>query len=164
LTYQPAWRGWHQDANAVVLAGTLGLLLQKKYTLTDDFWTHELRLSSNPDSKLIWQAGALYYDNKLANVNAVTLPQAPIPGLGFSANSKKHTTAAGIFTEATYPFADSWRATAGARFDHTKVVSLQDYTANGVTKSIPPDQQKQSFDNTTFKIRGEHDLTPSNLL
>lgn len=164
LTYQPAWRSWRQDANEVVSAGALGLLLQKKYTPKDDFWTHELRLSSNPDSKLIWQAGALYYDNKLENFNAVTLPQSPIPGLGFSADSEKHTTAAGIFTEATYPFSDAWRATAGVRFDHTKVVSLQDYTSNAVTKSIPPEQQENSFDNITYKIRAEHDLTPSNLI
>jgi iron complex outermembrane receptor protein len=36
--------------------------------------------------------------------------------------------------------------------------------SNGSTSTLPPDQTEPSFDNTTYKLRLETDLTPSNLL
>jgi iron complex outermembrane receptor protein len=162
LTYQPTYRTWDQDSTIIARGGPL-LLAQKQYTPKDDFWTHELRLASNPGSTLTWQVGALYYDNKLKNSNSVTLLDQGI--VAFAADTDKKTTAFGVFGEATYPIADSWRLTAGVRSDNTKVQTVEDYTSiTGQTIHISPEEGTRKFNNWTYKLRTEHDLTRTNLV
>jgi len=99
------------------------------------------------------------------------------------ADTTKKTTAAGIFGETTYPFAASWRVTAGVRYDYTRVETSQLYTSNlniGAnpppgspmfslpvlleTKALSGQEGTRRFYNLTYKARLEHDLTASNLL
>lgn len=163
LTYQPALRTWDQDAFIIANGGGGLLLRQTQYTPKDDFWTHELRLSSNPDSTLLWQVGALYYDNELTNSNAVRLINTDV--LAFAADTDKETTAVGVFGEATYPFADDWRLTVGVRNDQTEVQTELDYTSiTGQTLHISAEEGTRKFNNWTYKVRVEHDLTPTSLL
>jgi len=180
LTWQPAYRTWESHANSAS-AGP-GLDIASVIDVPRDrFHTEEVRLSSNPDSKLIWQVGAMYYDNSLAShtVTDVTLALPPPPLGPGPVRSRpldalvhdKTTTATGVFAEGTYPFADSWRATLGIRYDHTKVSVVEDYTAQ---QTLPPntisggrlsgDAGARSFDNVTYKARLEHDLTAANML
>lgn len=162
LSYQPALRTWEQDAQVSMVANG-NELLSTRIVPKDDFMTHELRLASAADSKLAWQVGTLYYDNDLESFASAFLPALNI--LTFAALTSKNTTASGVFGEATYPFTDTWRITAGARYDYTKVHTEQDYTGlTGVTRSIPADQQTHKFNNVTYKLRAEHDLAPENLL
>lgn len=172
LTYLPALRTWEQNAD-VILTGTFDAT-QFKRTPKDDFWTHEFRLASNPDSKLIWQTGALYYKNELENSNSFVF----INGAhAYISETEKKTDAIGVFGEATYPFMDSLRLTMGVRYDVTEVEVAQDYTANTtlvgnptglpenlVTASLPSDLGTQKFHNWTYKLRLEHDLTPANMM
>lgn len=170
LTYQPAYRTWESHADT---HSNTGAIIDSVIDVPRDrFHTEELRLSSNPDSKLIWQVGALYYKNSLSSHIVTTQDlfgtvTTPLDALVHD----KTTTATGAFAEATYPVTDSWRVTAGVRYDHTKVSLVEDYTAQS---SSPPfavnggtlsgDAGVREFDNTTYKVRLEHDLTPENML
>lgn len=162
LTYQPAFRTWEQDS-LIVAAGPGLLLNQIQLTPDDDFMTHELRLSSNPDSAIKWQVGSLYYRNELSNFNSVVFPQTG--QIAFAADTDKTTTATGIFGEATYPFTDATRVTAGVRYDRTKVETAQDYLSiTGSRVQISAQDGTREFNNWTFKLRGEHDVTPDSLV
>jgi outer membrane receptor protein involved in Fe transport len=165
LTYQPAYRTWTSDG----VAYTRGPAPPQNVDSTinvprDHFDTQELRLSSNPDSKLSWQAGAVYYDNSLSShlvVKLVSLGITPIDALV----REKTTSATGVFAEATYPVAESWRVTAGARYDQTKVSVVEDYASvTGVTQTLSGEAGTRRFNNFTYKARLEHDLTAQNLL
>jgi len=176
LTYLPAYRTYWQDGT--LAGGTPPLTIdQKSATPTDYFWTHELRLSSNPDSKIIWQVGGLYYDNKLENSN--TVRNSTLNVLAFSAATSKHTKAGGLFAQATYPFSDALRLTGGLRYDSTKVQVAESYTANptlvagypgppsdccNVTLKLAGAEGNRKFNNLTYKVRLDYDLTPSNLV
>jgi iron complex outermembrane receptor protein len=175
LTYLPAYRSYWQDATVAGGGNPAFRLSQRALTPSDYFWTHEVRLASNPDSKLIWQIGGLYYDNKLENSNTVRLLTPPV--LAFDAKTAKQTTAAGLFAQATWPFTDALRLTGGLRYDATKVQVEQVYTAN-VALAAPPggppeilsvgtiggDAGTRKFYNTNYKLRLEYDLTPSNMV
>jgi iron complex outermembrane receptor protein len=87
--------------------------------------------------------------------------------------TNKETRNWGAFAEATYPFTDTLRLTAGARYDDTYIQNNQIYTVNAApgllpevntTQSISGDEGTRKFNNATYKLRIETDLTPSNLL
>jgi iron complex outermembrane receptor protein len=181
LTYLPTLRTWWQDN--VTIAGSAGgpvpPISQTTSTPSDDFVTHELRLSSNPDSKLIWQIGGMYYDNHLDDSNTVRFVDG---ALAFAAAPlSKSTKEGGLFAQGTYPVTDTWRVTGGLRFDYTKVVTAESYTTNttlggppgpaGIglpevdsTLVLPASQGTSIFHDVTYKLRLEHDLTSKNLL
>jgi iron complex outermembrane receptor protein len=162
LTYIPAYRTWKQDAHVLSLGGVPEVEATAK-TPKDNFHTQELRLRSNKESPLQWQTGVAYYDNGLEDASQVNI--LPANSLAFRSFTKKQTTAMGVFAEATWAFAPTTRVTAGIRYDHTKVVTEQDYTSAAlVTKSLTADQGTRKFDNLTYKLRLEQDLTSANLL
>lgn len=172
LTYQPAYRSWVQEG-VLYAYGVLGYVTEPVTTPKDHFVTHELRLSSSPDSKLIWQVGTLYYDNDLENTNSVYLGPIDPAVLAYTDIVTKETKAFGTFAQATYPVTDTWRVTAGVRYDKTKVTATESYQLGpflvGPGPLPPPftlsgDQGKRDFSNWTYKLRLEHDLTTANLL
>jgi len=136
--------------------------------------THEVRLSSNPDSKLIWQVGAMHYSNQLENTNTVYLSATQDPTSWVYTDAvHKDTKAFGAFAQATYPVTDTWRVTAGVRYDKTKVdvnESFQQGPFLAGPGPLPPpltisgDAGKREFSNKTYKLRLEHDLSKDNLL
>lgn len=166
LTYIPAFRSWKQNG-ALVAAGPGFNINQTLLTPKDDFFTNELRLSSAADSKLVWQIGAMTYDNKLENTNQVNfaVPGAP---LAFRAVTQRHTRQLGIFGEVTYPVTDSVRLTGGLRYDKTKVNVAQEYTAGlpppPQTFTLPAAAGRLRFSNWTYKVRAEADVGEDNLL
>lgn len=164
LTYIPAVRKWEQDA--ILTLGPPLFAIQTVLTPESKFTTHELRFASDYESKLQWQFGASYYDNKLNDFNELTAyPPAVPPGLRFRSVTEKSTKAYGVFGEATWSFLPDTRLTAGLRYDHTEVQTNQDYTSILlITQSISGDAGFRDFDNVTYKARLEHDLTPSNLI
>jgi len=164
LTYQPAYRTFEENFAIPVSAGPV-TVRQSSSEPKDHFLTHELRLTSNPDSLLAWQLGTLYYNNDLSNTSNLVFVQPPL-GLAFNAViPRKATLAVGTFGEATYPFAKSWRVTLGARYDYTKVQVDEAYTSQTLTtQSIGGEAGTRRYYNATYKARLEHDLTAQNLL
>jgi iron complex outermembrane receptor protein len=132
-------------------------------TPKDHFHTQELRIRSNNDSPFQWQTGAMYYNNTLQDENEVRF----YPSSALLARSKtaKDTTAVGVFAETNWALTSATRLTAGARYDHTKVATEQDYTSQLlITKRLAGDEGIREFDNVTYKLRLEHDLTPANMI
>jgi iron complex outermembrane receptor protein len=185
LTYQGAVRTWEQYDYQFVGAfslpppvGFVGYIQQQIETPSDQFITHEVRLASNAESGIKWQTGVSYYNNKLENmnrneVNTGTPPHTLIARI----LTNKETEQYGVFGEATFPFTDSTRLTAGVRFDRTVVSPDLVNTTNLnfpfpttappndiVTLPISSDEAEQKFSNFTFKLRLEQDLTPSNMV
>ena len=173
ITYIPAYRTWYE--NAVLLLRGQYDANQTVYTPNDSFLTQELRIrSTDSGSKFTWQAGFLYYDNKLTNVDNQyhlnPLPGPPgvppiPPGYQFQSASNKSTIAEGGFAEGTYALTPADHLTAGIRYDHTQVLNTETYSVlGGPPKSLTGNQGLRNFNNFTYKVRLEHDLTPRNKL
>jgi iron complex outermembrane receptor protein len=170
LTYIPAVRTYTNVVSAdlsansacrtsttaqLAAAGNIICFTSVQKTPFDEFNTHEIRLASNPDSKLTWQAGGMYYLNNLRNHGEnnfvspvdgqnyygdsctyfIGPPGVPCTRGGtkysFYSNTVKRTEAISAFAEATYPFTDKFRFTGGLRYDDTKVGVKQFYYTTG---------------------------------
>ena len=163
LTWQPALRTYETNSTAFIRSG---LSLNQTVSVPHDrFHTEELRLASNPGSKLTWQVGGFYYQNGVSSSN-ITNIVFPFVGLAFNSQLKdKATTAASVFGEATYPIAEGWRITGGARYDDTNVAVNQYYTsATLITGHLFGDAGKSEFKNGTFRVRAEHDLAEQHMV
>jgi outer membrane receptor protein involved in Fe transport len=180
LTYMPTLRTWTQNSAVVTTGPGNSPLTQPDQTPFDQFVTQELRLASNADSKLIWQTGVFYYDNRLRDATALYFDSSG--ALAFGASNVRETRDWAVFGEATYPFLDRWRLTAGLRYDYTYVQNDEVYTSNlnlghGIpgtpTFSLPVDDVSETiagpaatrrFYDLTYKLRLEHDLSSDKLL
>jgi outer membrane receptor protein involved in Fe transport len=151
--------------------------------------THEIRWASNSESITSWLIGANYYKNTYDSIahtwqdhdlstNDPLSFNAPM----FSQYNKGSITNYGIFTEETFNLSDDMRVTAGLRYDKTKILNYAAYDFNtnlqgflvsfrpAITEYFPgpgpgvyrPD--KPTFDNVTYKLRFEYDLTPENMV
>lgn len=165
LSWLPAVRTWESAGTGYLEAPGMAPLKQTITTSPDRFDTQEVRLASANGSKIEWQLGALYYKNSLSNSNEVYL-LPPVNMLAFRSNTKKKVTEAdGVYGQLTYPFSNTTRVTAGARYDTTKVAVDQVYTSiSGVTQSLSGPDGERQFKNTTWKLRAEHDLDASKML
>jgi iron complex outermembrane receptor protein len=165
LTYIPTLRDYSVSSpNTVEENGDL-VASVKNFIPTDRFITQEVRLTSNPGSALTWQAGALYYYNGVRNSEEVDLI-SPVSLRAFALTLKKDTLAVGTFAEATYALAPDWRVTGGVRYDYTHTETNEIYNAfNGQPPtSLDGSAGIREFNNFTFKLRAEHDLSPVNML
>ena len=175
LTYIPAVRTWHSTQVGFNRSPLLNFD-EFANTPEDNFITHELRFSSKPGAKLIWQAGAFYFDNNLFNSNYFA--DYPSGAEGDDTVVSRVSRGLGLFGEATYPLTDTWRFTAGVRYDETKVATAQTYV-NNTTFNAPPafgeppnlvtllvngQAGARSFVDWTYKVRLEHDLSASNMV
>jgi iron complex outermembrane receptor protein len=82
----------------------------------------------------------------------------------------------GIFTEETFELKDDFRITAGLRYDKSKttqsVAMYQNYNKTAMGSYMAPvipmggelNDDVQEYDNVTYKLRFEYDVTPDNLL
>ena len=171
LTYIPALRNWTQHGTVYQTPAPGATLTNQQATPYDQFHTEELRLSSNAGSPINWQTGAFFYDNDArATVNlAVSGPEFPPGGvlLQDSVTSPHSTRNLGVFAEAGFPLADTLSLTAGVRYDSTKVVTGETNTTGlggGGTLVLPASDGTRNWDNVTYKLRLEDNLTSSNLL
>jgi iron complex outermembrane receptor protein len=170
LTYVPALRDWNMHATVYNSPAPGATLTNQQATPYDQFHTEELRLSSNAGSAIKWQTGVLYYDNVLrANVNlTVSGPFFPPGGILLQDSVTAHETKnLGVFAEAGFPLTDKLNLTAGVRYDNTKVVTGETDTTGlggGGTLVLPASAGTRTWDNVTYKLRLEDNLTDSNLL
>ncbi len=171
LTYIPAYRTFELN-NTGYGSPAPGIFTTTLQSFpTDSYHTQELRLTSNASSGIRWQGGLFYYDNRQQYNFALTAPLPAINLFQTDVNDRR-TYDAGVFGEATYPLADTWRLTTGLRYDYTKVEAEKTQVTN---LTFPPnyptlsgafsrDQGTRDWENWTYKLRLEHDLTPGNML
>ena len=182
LTYIPSYRTY--ETNGVVSAFN-GFIEQPGGTPSDKFFTHEIRLTSREDSPLKWVVGGVDYKNELeSDIHPVwAVSRATV----WHQVIDRTVTDRGVFAEATYPFASTWSVTAGLRYDESEVQQNQSYTQNAtppvfgpngpeftsplmgwpenlVTGSISGKEGNRKFDNVTYKLRVEKELTPQNMV
>jgi outer membrane receptor protein involved in Fe transport len=149
--------------------------------------THEIRWASAEEGPLTWLIGGNYYKDTYNSIS--TAYQArdinSTDPLSYNAELfawyiKGSVTNYGLFTEETYKLRDDMRITAGLRYDKTKILNYTGFDFNTnlgpfmvgfrPEKIIhyPADAtyflDKPNFDNVTYKLRFEYDLTPDNLL
>ncbi len=179
LTYIPSYRDW--STGGVQVIGP-DIIHQFNSYPRDNFVTHELRLTSTGNDRLTWLAGAFSYNNAYENQtkNVWWHSQA----LTWAQDVNKRTSNLGLFGEATYHFDDLTRLTVGARADTTKVDTFGYYTSNNAvpaagatpfdttwflpevlsTATLTRQAGERTFNNTTYKLRLERDLTPANTI
>jgi iron complex outermembrane receptor protein len=164
--------GWHAD--------------ETKWP-TDYYHSEEVRLASNDDGFLTWLAGANYFkhefDNSIYSVQTAWNPAdteldssdylAPIFGQDTDGTFENY----GLFTEETFNLTDEFRVTAGLRYDKTKLVqnmywALNTNMSSGGNNMNPPTwynadpliDDEHDWDNITYKLRLEYDLTPDSMI
>jgi iron complex outermembrane receptor protein len=155
----------------------------------ENFYTHELRLASDTDSWWTWLIGMNYYNSDYDRYQVSVNHRAFIPSMGgipdpdpatndaplFEQPTNGEITNFGIFTEETFNVTDVFRVTAGLRYDQTEVNAFSAFNLNANENEYrnamnPPDyvffgmEDTIDFDNVTYKLRLEYDLTPDNLL
>lgn len=172
LTYIPALQTWEQEAINYGSPGGGAVATGDQRTPYDRFLTQELRLASTADSALKWQTGLFYYDNKLRNNYYLLIEGGPLPPGGLvlqDSDTERRTRNLGAFVETNYGFSSVTRLTAGLRYDYTKVQT-------GVTSCsglavaplvclpVSTDEGTRTWNNFTYKLRLEHDLSPANLI
>jgi iron complex outermembrane receptor protein len=157
-----------------------------QYNLMDsvtETQTHEMRLTSDDEGPLKWLIGASYYDlswdkqstNMQASVVNLDLP-ASIEAPVFAEHMKGSIKEFGIFTEETFDLRDDIRVTLGLRYDNTDVEDLPSMRINrnlgpmgaslnpAIWVETPDIAVTPTFDEITYKVRFEYDLTPENML
>jgi len=150
--------------------------------------SHELRWASSSDGPLTWLVGGNYYKNTWDRISQVVQVmdlsdpdnEATYNAPLFGEYNKGDVTNYGIFTEETFELTDAMRITAGLRYDKTKINNYagQDFNVNlgpFMVAYNPPEmihnptdatyvEDSPTFDNWTYKLRFEYDLTPDNML
>ncbi len=133
------------------------------------------------------------FDNRagLIQVSAPYVPDAYEPLTINTRNTSGTVDNYGLFTEETYKFTDDLRVTAGLRYDKTKLVNsmlfrenlnfpnpgtaANNYQDGDQSRTLPPypapdgtvgtlNNDKKDFDNITYKLRLEYNVTPDSMV
>jgi iron complex outermembrane receptor protein len=150
---------------------------------TTETQTHELRWTSDAEGRLKWLIGASYYDlswDKMStNMQLEVLEldlAASVDAPVFAEHMQGSIKEFGIFTEETFDFRDDMRLTLGLRYDNTDVEDRPSMRINrnigpmgaslnpAIWVETPDISVTPTFDEITYKIRFEYDLTPENML
>ncbi len=152
---------------------------------TDWFHSEEVRWASNTEGALSWLVGANYFKHVFVSHMGDYQTFAPgVPDdIGFMAPRYMQDTDGdflnyGFFTEETYKLRDNFRITAGLRYDYTNYTLSQTFMENenhppngGWYTANPPiwsvgtlKDSEHTWDNITYKLRFEYDVTPDNMI
>jgi iron complex outermembrane receptor protein len=190
LTYIGSYR-YYDDVDSppeVVVRPGARIMYNQFWNYGEEFTTHELRLASDTDSWLTWLIGMNYYNSEydrlqssVAHIQYVDGVESDDPATRDAPIFQQPTIGEvenfGVFTEETFDVTDVFRVTAGLRYDQTTVDAYAAFNMNvnestdGNRLSLnPPDfvfygmEKSIEFDNITYKLRLEYDLTPDNML
>ncbi len=81
--------------------------------------TQEVRLSSNNDEGLKWQAGVFYFDEDLA-IASLNYDNPQDTNASVTALQQQNSKAWGVFGSLTYPVSEQLALTAGVRYNNDK--------------------------------------------
>lgn len=155
---------------------------------TDYFHSEEVRLASDTEGQITWLVGANYFNHEFdTSLLSVQTSWPDDPELTASSGYlvpiwQRQTVGSfvnyGLFTEETFEVQDNFRITAGLRYDKTKLDQSMVYrmnenltaAGNNLNPPIwtdPPatlDHDKHNYNNVTYKLRFEYDVTKDNML
>jgi iron complex outermembrane receptor protein len=188
LTYIASYRHYEDldsPAEVVIRPGSQ-IMHNQFYNYGENFFSQEVRLASDTDSWWTWLIGANYYnsdyDRYQVSVNHVAYADGeidPNPATQdaplFEMPAHGEITNFGIFTEETFDVTDTFRITTGLRYDQTEVNGYAAFNMNvnenENRNAMNPAQwafydleDTLDYDNVTYKLRFEYDLTPDNML
>lgn len=190
LTYMPALRNFASDSPSVLNALPFFLQNISNDYKKDQIHTEELRLASNADSAVKWIVGGWFYNRDYDYDETVVWE--PSGGFSHEPHIVKKTTNSALFGETTLPLSDTWRVTAGVRYDRTHTNSQNStYTFNASegscsgnpfnppactptsadwalpnnisTYNVPAGQGIRNENNFTYKLRLEKDVGAASL-
>jgi iron complex outermembrane recepter protein len=119
-------------------------------------FTHEMRIASNNDEGLTYQAGVFYFDESLAiaSFNYDT-PQGTIPSV--TARQQQDSKAWGVFGSLTYPLTEQLSVTAGVRYNNDK--RRLDVTRAGFFGAIGSGTARVKDNNLTWDISAAYEAS-----
>ncbi len=110
-----------------------------------DQTSQELRLASNSDGRLFWQAGAYYFDG------AFTVTTVGPSGFPFPTTLEHSNTSYAVYGQTSYDVTDKFTATAGVRYTNDeKDLIVAANTAQNRTVSD---------DHVSWELSGMYDIT-----
>jgi iron complex outermembrane receptor protein len=121
-----------------------------------DQLTQEIRIASNNDEGLTWQAGLFYFDESLgiASYNFGT-PTTAVPNV--TALQQQDSKAWGLFGSLTYPLTEQLSITAGARYNNDK--RRLDVGRTGVFGAIGTGFARVKDDNLTWDLSATYEAS-----
>ncbi|GEO79878.1 TonB-dependent receptor [Pararhodospirillum oryzae] len=136
----------------------------RRYILGRDAFNQEIRLSSRPQDKVFWVAGANYYKST-RTVDTRDSYDSFYPGNPFNATIDREISvdSGAVFGEVTYPLTEALKLTAGLRqtWEH------KSYESRWVANASNPnpirshiDRQSLSDSYTTGRLGLGYDLSP----
>jgi outer membrane receptor protein involved in Fe transport len=159
---------------------------------TDWYHSEEVRWASDTEGPLSWLVGGNYFKHRFDTSQfSRQFGWPPEPGvsyedaylaIGFGQVVDGEFENYGLFTEETLKLSDDFRITAGLRYDKTTLVQNQEFYFNQHfspiyrTRLNPPDfdpakggyaelvNDTHDYNNVTYKLRFEYDMTPDNML
>jgi iron complex outermembrane receptor protein len=118
ITSQTAWDSAERDLRADDDANFL-VFLADTFISDAEWFSQELRITSNYDGAVNWIAGINYYEDDLdnqLNFAAPDLPPPPgLPPIGLGQDLQQETRSWAAFGELTWDFAPQWTARLGLR-------------------------------------------------
>ena len=119
-------------------------------------FTHEMRIASNNDEGLSYQAGVFYFDESLAiaSFNYDT-PKGTIPSV--TARQQQESKAWGVFGSLTYPVTEQLSLTAGVRYNNDK--RRLDVTRTGFFGAIGSGTARVKDNNLTWDISAAYEAS-----
>jgi iron complex outermembrane receptor protein len=188
LTYIASYRHYEDlDSPYTIDIRTGSQIMHNQFVnYGENFRTHELRLASDTEGWLTWLVGANHYNsdydryqnsvNHIAYADGEVDPDpatqdAPI----FEQPANGEIKNFGIFTEETFDITDEFRITAGLRYDNTEIYGYSAFNMNvnenENRNALNPAswafyglEDTLKYDNVTYKLRFEYDLTPDSML
>ncbi len=124
-------------------------------------FTQELRLESNGDGPLSYQAGFFYFDEKLSirsdNFSTLGDPNNAPGGINIVVSQRQKSEAYGIFGSLTYKLSDQFSVTGGLRYNDDKrrftaVRSRESQFPNFLQNPLGTVNRRTQDDNITWDI------------
>ncbi len=140
-------------------------------TERDKYVTQEVRLASEPGSKIDWVAGVFYSwenqpeDIKL-NLDFVAPTPATAPWFSYPTNFSDYQSEA-IFGNATVPLVGGLSLTGGVRYTHETKYLNGDFligTGTGAATTTVATDNSETQSRGTWKVGLNYDMTPQNFL
>lgn len=183
LSYIGAFRTYEDMKSPGFVMNPPGMIMVALRTNPgENFHTHEIRLTSDTDESWTWLIGANYFNSDYERYEVSrqiwtesNLDPATVNADMFEMEVKGEITNYGIFTEETFEMRDDLRVTAGLRYDKTSVDSYTAFNMNlnqdALGNVLKPENWDSfgitgdvDYDNITYKLRLEYDVTPKNML